>query len=815
MIEHRTCPGAARWKELLEGTLPEDEQAPFQEHLEACADCQHTLEEVAAASTAWLKAAHHLRQDQPAESGPDLQRVLADLQAEPGGTPDGEEVSLAFLSPPTRPGSLGSLAHYDVSEVLGQGGMGIVFKAFDQSLHRVVAIKVMAPHLAQSATARKRFLREARAAAAVRDEHIIDIHAVAEANGLPYLVMEYVAGPSLQQRLDRTGPLELKEVLRIGMQTAAGLAAAHAQGLIHRDIKPANILLQNGVERVKITDFGLAHAADDVRLTRTDTVSGTPHYMAPEQAAGQPADPRSDLFSLGSVLYAMCTGRAPFEAPGALAVLKRVCEEMPRPLREINPQWPAWLADIVAKLHAKGPADRFASAAEVADLLGRHLAQIQQPRPEEKAVPLPSARQNPPALKRRWLAAAALLVLVGGGLGLAEAAGVTGLASAVLRVFTPAGILVVEVDDPQVKVTVEGDGGLVITGAGPQEVRLRPGSYRLLASKDGKVVREELVTITRGDRRVVTVSRESGGATPAAPTVGPRPFVGHTGAIRSLAISPEGRRALSASADQTVRLWDVLSGQELRCFKGHSDEVTAVAFSPDGKLAASAGRDRCVRLWDVHTGEARGCWRGHTDDVTSVACGNGLLVSGGRDGTVRLWDPDRPGELRSFSGHLGWVSSVAISPDGSRILSGGYDGTVRVWDAQSGKELHRLEGHAQEVYAVALSADGSRAVSGGNDRVVVIWEVESGKQLHRCVGHANAVIQVAFSADGRHVLSASSQYENIDKALRAWDVASGRELHSWGGLPADRLSCAAFAPDGQTALSSCSDLSVRWWKLTK
>src|SRR5262249_8910552 len=287
----------------------------------------------------WLKAAHHLRQDQPAESGPNLLRVLADLQAEPGDIPDGEKVSLAFLSPPTRPGSLGSLAHYDVSEVLGQGGIGIVLKAFDHSLHRVVAIKVMAPHLAQCATARKRFLREARAAAAVRDEHIIDIHAVAEANGLPYLVMEYVAGPSLQQRLDQRGPLELKEVLRIGMQTAAGLAAAHAQGLIHRDIKPANILLQNGVERVKITDFGLAHAADDVRLTCPDTISGTPHYMAPEQAAGQAADPRSDLFSLGSVLYAMCTGRAPFEAPGPLAVLKRVCEEMPSPLREINSEW--------------------------------------------------------------------------------------------------------------------------------------------------------------------------------------------------------------------------------------------------------------------------------------------------------------------------------------------------------------------------------------------------------------------------------------------------------------------------------------------
>ncbi len=172
----------------------------------------------------------------------------------------GEQYSLDFLAPPTQPGSLGRLAHYEILEVLGQGGFGIVFKAFDEKLHRVVAIKVLAPELAASSTARRRFLREARAAAAVRHENVVDIHAVDE-QPVPYLVMEYVAGETLQQKLDRTGPLELKEILRIGLQIASGLAAAHKQGLIHRDIKPANILLENGVEQVKITDFGLARAA--------------------------------------------------------------------------------------------------------------------------------------------------------------------------------------------------------------------------------------------------------------------------------------------------------------------------------------------------------------------------------------------------------------------------------------------------------------------------------------------------------------------------------------------------------------------------
>jgi serine/threonine protein kinase len=228
---------------------------------------------------------------------------------------------LDFLAPSDKPGSLGRLDHYEVDEVIGHGGIGVVLQAFDERLHRVVAIKVIAAQLATSAIARRRFTREAQAAAAVSHDHIVTIHAVEEADGLPYLVMQYVDGMSLQDRLDGDGPLRLAEILRIGVQTAAGLAAAHAQGLVHRDIKPANILLENGVERVKITDFGLARAVDDASFVQSGVVAGTPQYMSPEQAEGKAVDVRTDLFSLGSVLYAMCTGRAPFRASGAFVVL--------------------------------------------------------------------------------------------------------------------------------------------------------------------------------------------------------------------------------------------------------------------------------------------------------------------------------------------------------------------------------------------------------------------------------------------------------------------------------------------------------------
>jgi hypothetical protein len=427
-----SCPDHAQLQELVNDTLDAEDVARLITHLDSCASCQQKME---------LLAGEGFRRAEPtaqplAEPEPALAAVVAQLQKSSGegGPPSAADIVqaqiLSFLAPPAQPGHLGRLGRYEVLAVVGRGGMGVVFKARDETLDRIVAIKVMAPQLAASATARQRFIREARAAAAVRDEHVIDIHAVEEENGLPYMVMEYINGVTLQDRLNRKGPVELPEVLRIGMQTARGLAAAHAQGLVHRDIKPANILLENGVERVKISDFGLARAVDDASLTQSGVVAGTPEYMAPEQAQGEAVDHRTDLFSLGSVLYALCAGRPPFRAHGSLAVLKRVCEDTPRPLREINADLPQWLCEIIAKLHAKKPAERFRSAGEVADLLVRGLS-----------GPLQSISPPVPARKgrRRWLAAAVPVLLLAAALGLTEAAGLTNIRGMVLHRFSSDG----------------------------------------------------------------------------------------------------------------------------------------------------------------------------------------------------------------------------------------------------------------------------------------------------------------------------------------------------------------------------------------
>jgi serine/threonine protein kinase len=323
-----------------------------------------------------------------------------------------EPVDLYFLQPANDPDLLGRLDHYEVQQVIGQGGMGVVLKAFDPELRRLVAIKVMASGLAGSATARRRFKREAQAAAAVVHDHVVTVHGVNEASGLPYLVMQYVAGESLQERLDRTGPLELTEVVRIGLQTAQGLAAAHAQGLVHRDIKPANLLLEGGLARVKITDFGLARMVDDVGLTRDGVVTGTPEYMAPEQARGAAVDHRADLFSLGCVLYAACTGSPPFWSTTALGLLRQVSEQEPAPIRSRAPDVSAWLEALVKLVLAKDPADRLQSAAELARLLEGYLAHLRQPATvAAPKLPAPVADGGKRAALRLWQGAL-LLALV-------------------------------------------------------------------------------------------------------------------------------------------------------------------------------------------------------------------------------------------------------------------------------------------------------------------------------------------------------------------------------------------------------------------
>ena len=320
MTAQKTCPDKTELESMLTGTLPPDDQTRVSLHLEDCATCQTMFEELADGSP-WLPDRRGSSASEPESA---LLRLMERLAGEgPDGAANAEpadgEPYLPFLTPSDNPDYLGQLGPYNVIAMIGQGGMGIVLKAHDPRLNRFVAIKVLAPQLAVFAGARKRFLREAQSVAAVGHDQIVTIHSVDEVRGFPFIVMEYVTGVSLAERIASNGPLGLRETLRIGTQIATGLAAAHARGLIHRDIKPANILLESG-GKVKVTDFGLARAVGESQITHTGQITGTPEFMSPEQARGQSLDHRSDLFSLGSVLYTMYTGRSPFRGADGLGI---------------------------------------------------------------------------------------------------------------------------------------------------------------------------------------------------------------------------------------------------------------------------------------------------------------------------------------------------------------------------------------------------------------------------------------------------------------------------------------------------------------
>ena len=516
MVIQAACPDPEVITDLLNGSLPEDEQSRLSSHFERCPACRQSFEAEATSPDFLGDVARLFRGSDWPQNTPTLDRLMRAMPQQLSDAAD--EASVAtwstesvadFLQASENADHIGRLGSYEIVEVIGRGGMGIVLRGIDSRLNRVVAIKVLAPELASNPNARRRFYREGQAAAAVSHDHVVTIHAVDDHDRLPYLVMEFVAGESLEECIRRTGPLPVESILRMGRQAALGLAAAHKVGLVHRDMKPANILLENGIQKVRITDFGLARAIDDVSMTQTGAVSGTPLYMSPEQAGGETVDHRSDLFSLGSVLYAMCTGRPAFRAQTTLAVIKRVCEDTPRPIRDVNPDIPRWLAEIVNRLMAKKPVDRIQTAAELAELLGNHLAHLLDP----DNVPVPDGTETRFAPKQRSLKTlfVAVLIIGGIGLGITEAAGVTSVGDflgIILRLKTPEGTLIIEIEDPDVEVAFDGSE-VVLSGVTRNELRLRPGKYQYRATRNGEPLESEWITIERDGKTVVRIRQRS------------------------------------------------------------------------------------------------------------------------------------------------------------------------------------------------------------------------------------------------------------------------------------------------------------------
>jgi serine/threonine protein kinase len=741
-----SCPTASSLQRLLTGEPVADQHTELLDHLATCPVCRERLDKLAGADPVLLNAATASRLNVYAEEAP-LRRVLDALGKDdslatlhyPHGQIEWWQSLLRPVGPLETPGQLDD---YEVTRVLGQGGMGLVFQAFDPALRRWVAIKVLAPNLASDPVARRRFEREAQAAAAVRHEHVITIHAVREAHGLPYLVMEYLAGGSLQDHLDRHGPPDWRVAARLGAQIASGLAAAHAHGLIHRDIKPSNILLSgvsgplsvegassavatvngplttyNGLT-AKISDFGLARAMEESRLTQTGIVAGTPMYMSPEQAQSEPLDHRADLFSLGSVLYTLCTGREPFPGGSPMVVLRQVCEMTPTPIGEINPATPPWLAAVVERLHAKDRADRFASAAEVAELLRYNLEHPDQPR----SVPRPRTRGWLRRKKHRLLALAVALGLL--------------LTVGLMLSGPPHGN---EPHQVPVRATLQVDRQIWSVAFSPDGTTIATGS-------DDTTLR--LWDAATGQEKA-------------------KPF-GHGGAVYAVAFAHSGKFLVTSSGDGTIRIWDVATGQEQPALPRRNGTVRRVAISPDDQIVAMGSSTQDVELWDLNTRELRHALPGHQGTIFALAFApdGKTLATGDASGQIRFWDPVAGDERVSFTGYSLGIRALAFSPDSQTLASAGTgDKDVKLWKVATHEPLATLAGRENGFQNVAFSPDGTLLAAGCRDGFVLIWDVHSAQTLASLQAHKGPVFALAFSPDGHSLATAGE-----DRLCKLWDL---------------------------------------------
>lgn len=726
------CPPADDLRHLIDGSLSAERQQECTAHMDSCECCQAKIEALATEGTNLSDVIQHLGESEPVAASaywPALKEL--DIDAQQTMVPQSplkrlRELSLEFLQPATDPAYLGRLSHFDVMRVLGRGGMGVVFEAFDTKLQRSVALKVLDPELVGDETARQRFCREARAAASVTHENVVAVHQVERAggdNGIPYLVMQLITGESLEQRLLREEKLPFREIVRITMQASHGLAAAHAQGLIHRDIKPGNILLEPPSDRVKLTDFGLARAAEDVKLTRTGAVTGTPLYMAPEQAMGEQADHRSDLFSLGAIVYEMCTGQPPFTGNSALAILKQIVDAKHKPLRELNPQIPKWFADTVDKLLAKKPEDRLQSAAQLAELMDFEWA-LMKTTSEEVPVVCQIEEQKRAVRNRR-------IAIAIGGTFLA-------LGLAVGTFFTrgaPQGEVLVSSGKPVA--VLSGDTGSIWS------VSFNPSSDTIaMAIENGKVGIWDL-----NKQSVKSI------------------FQAHRSGVWASLFSHTGKLLATASDDNSIKLWDLTKPEPIRTYK-HTNAVRSVVFSPDDKLVYAGDRDGNLRVWSIESDKPfREAQQAGAIYSMSLSPDNDILATAGSDGVIRIWNAQTLTSKFTLEGHKGPVYCVSFNKDGTQLASTGWDHIVRIWSMADGKLVTSWEAHKADVWGVAFSPDGKTLATGANDGAVKIWDIATHKLLATYLGHKAAIHTIAFNRDGSLLASGGR-----DGAVRIWKM---------------------------------------------
>jgi WD40 repeat protein len=772
---------------------------------------------------------------------------------EPQTIPPRDAISLAPEDSP--PPAFGD---YELLTEIGRGGVGIVYQARQVSLNRLVALKMILAGGQAGPEELLRFRAEAETIARLRHPNIVQIHAVGEHEGRPYLALEFIEAGSLFDRLDGT-PWPPQLAARLVEKLAGAMQAVHEQGIVHRDLKPANVLLaEEGLP--KITDFGLAKRLDDAAgPTQTGAILGTPSYMAPEQAAGAASrrqagavrvGPEVDIYALGAILYELLTGRPPFKAATPLDTLLQVLADDPVPPRRLHSKVPRALETICLKCLHKEPNKRYTSGKALAEDLGRFL----QGRPIV-ARPVGVLSQGVRWVRRRPAAATLLVLMVLIPLGLV-AGGAWYLHERELdrRIDEEREkqreqmeeVAYVHLISLAQRACDEKDKERAKTFLDQCPRRLRRWEYhylrRLAEDRGGDKCGIDLPALAKSGVSCLALSPDGKRLASGSGKFRGKPgevkvwdaatgqqtlsLGWHTELVRSVAFTPDGKRLASGSNDGTVKVWDAATGHVSLTLQGHTGQVLSVAFSPDGQRLASGGGELGkpgeVKVWDAATGQLALTLQGHTLPVDSVAFSPDAkrLASASLDKTVKVWDAATGQESLTLKGHTGPVFNVAFSPDGKRLASASQlwdaqkgtlvGGEVKVWDAATGQESLTLKGQTGPVVSVAFSPDGNRLASGGGvwdgpkhqwvSGEVKVWDAATGQQTRTLQAHTGEVCCVAFSPDGKRLASAGA-------GVKVWDAATGQEslTLNW------QVFTVAFSPDGQRLASASYDGTVMVW----
>ena len=732
-----------------------------------------------------------------------------------------------------QPVSAGDLVGpFRLEELLGQGGMGQVWRATDLELGRAVALKLVLPGRA-TARGLERFQREARAGARVVHPHIVATHRTGFDDGRAWIAQELVPGGRTLRTLIsefREGARQeepgYEEAALLVAKVAEALEAAHREGVVHRDLKPSNVLLSMDGEP-RLTDFGLARLQDDSFESVTGEGGGTWAYMSPEQVAArrQEIDHRTDVFSLGVVLYELLTQQRPFEGDTAAQLTDKILREDPVPTRELRSQCPVELSVICAKAMEKRPQDRYPTAAAFAEDLRAFLAH--EPiaaRPASASRRIRNwCRRHP--IRASVLSVATVALAVISVLAVQNGELAEQRARALARVDAERASFIAQAARSSLDLGRSTEAVARLQRCPPELRDFEWDHLRLLADPSTRTVPlaaalldldwspdgERVAAATWGSD-VLVLDLEEGAAV--------QRFVGHEARPRCVRWSPAGDRLASGANDRSVRVWVAGTGECSHVLEGHEDFVEAVAWVEDGRGLLSAGRDRRVLLWDLEAGTSSLVLEADADVFSlGVAPDGGLLAVGCIDGTIRLWDLEAAEQVRILEGHTYCVTGLAWHPDGAPLASSSYDNTARLWDVAGGGEARVLAGHTKEIDGLAWSPDGSTLATAGWDMTVRTWDAVRGEPIAVLTGHAKNVTAVAWSPDGTRLGSVG-----WDGALRTWRAPTGaivpelsiggRDLREVTPNPTgDRLLVAAQeygALSGALAVVTAATLAVEF-----